>query len=254
MAAMRRAWTFILLTMLPVFASGCGATFEYHPSDKLGVDIKPLPLKVVVMHLQDDRGRENKDYSSCGMWPLVPYAKIHYDRPEGGRPFYGPHFVNISTYDFHPAEDFAAAVARELEQNHFFETVVLASRDAISDADLVLSGRITKTTYDATVYFYLLGPLVGVPYLIGLPMASVTNVLGVEFVMNRSSDNAVVWSHEVRREWSTTVGVYYNTRDELDGFPLLLREELHQGMEKLAQDLRTKDFHYWKGDITTQAK
>lgn len=253
LAAARRTWT-IILPMLPlVFVFGCSATFKYIPSDKIGVDVKPLSLKVVVTRLQDRRG-QNIDHGGYCVLPLVPYEKIHYDRPEGGRPFHGPHFLNISTYDFNPTEDFAAAITRELEQNHFFDTVLFELDDPVRDADLVVSGRITKTTYDATAYCYLLGPLEGVPYLLGLPMASVTNVLDVEFVMRRAFDNAVVWSYEVKEEWSTILGVYYNTRAELNGFPLMLREGLHKGMETLANDVRTKDANYWKADVMVQPK
>jgi hypothetical protein len=252
----RRAWIFILPMMLPVFAPGCTATFKYNPSDPVDVAIKPLPLKVVVTPLQDNRGNKNSDLPLCsyGM-PLLAYGKVHDDRPEGGGPGAGrPHHVGNLTFEFNPAADIAAAVAVELAQNHFFDTVVFGSRNTVSDADLVLGGRITKTDYDATIYCYLLGPLAGVPYLLALPMASVTNVLEVEFVMYRASDNAVVWSHEVKEKWGMTLGFYYNTYADLDGFPIMLREGLHRGMETLADAVRTKDLNYWKAEVMVQPK
>ena len=45
-------------------------------------------------------------------------------------------------------------------------------------------------------------------------------------------DNAVVWSYEVATECNTTLGVYYNTRAEFNGLPLMLQEGLHKGMER----------------------
>ncbi len=255
-AASRRAWIFLLPMMLLVFASGCTATFKYNPNDPVDAAIKPLPLKVIVTPLQDIRGNKNSDMPLCsyGM-PLLPYGKIHDDRPEGGGQGQGrPHHAGILTYNFNPAVDISAAVTLELEQNHFFDTVIFGSRNTFRDADLVLDGRIVKTDYDATVYCYLLGPLVGIPYLLGLPMASVTNVLEVKFVMYRASDNTVVWSHEVKEKWDMTMGLYYNTYADLDGFPIMLREGLHRGMKTLADAVRTKDLNYWKAEVMVQPK
>jgi hypothetical protein len=248
MSAAIRASTLILLA---VFTSSCSAKFQYNLSDKVNAEIKPLHLRVEVTQLQDDRGQDNYYPwfvgGKYGLFPLIPYGKIHYDRPKS-------RFINISTFDFNPTEDFAAAIWRELEQNHYFDSVDFVLGTSGRNADLILNGSITKTTYEATAYYYCLGPLAGVPYILGLPMASVTNVLEMKLVLKRVSDNIVVWSYEAQGEWHAIVGLYYNTRSELNGFPLLLQKELHRGMEQLYSFLKTNDANYWKDKVTIQPK
>jgi hypothetical protein len=106
--------------------TGCAtrAAFTYTPSEKIMPEIKnPLPLKVAVIPLEDLRGQDNTNYTLLYLIPLVPYASLHYDRPDGAN-----RFLFHAAYNFRPSEDLAKAIVDEIKQNRFFDEVFYTQR------------------------------------------------------------------------------------------------------------------------------
>lgn len=216
----------------------------YSPSDKVALEMKnaPLPLKVAITPLSDSRGHDNTNYGPLHLIPLVPYATRHYDRPDAAN-----RFISAAAYNFRPSEDFARAVADEMKQNRLFEEVFLTQREHEPGVDLIVSGNITNTLYNGNIITYGLSVFGPWLWLTGLPVGTVQNTVSLTLEMDRTSDNAMVWSCEVNGDWGKTVGYYYNWASDFDGYPLILSQGLHSCMEKLAKDIRTKDLEYWKG-------
>ena len=240
----------LLFTLILTFSlaySGCAkwATFMYSPSEKVASELKngPLPLKVSVTPFLDARGQENTNYLPVGLIPLVPYAAIHYDRPDAAN-----WFIYHAAYIFWPSDDLAKAVVYEMKLNHFFEDVLFTPREREPGVDLIVTGKIVTARYDAKVFSYGLSILGRLLPIIGLPIGTTQDTISLLIEIRRASDGVVVWSHEVNGEWNKTVGIYYNWAADFDGYPLILREGLHKGMEKLADDLKTKELDYWKGE------
>ena len=243
---MKKLTFYTLVVIFSLTFTGCAkrAAFEYSPSEKVSTELKnaPLPLKVAVTSFLDARGQDNTSYLPLDLIPLVPYASMNYDRPDASN-----RFVYHAAYNFRPSEDFAKAVVDEMKQNHFFEEVFFTQREREPNVDLIVTGKIVNTRYHAKVLSYGLSIYGRLLPLIGLPIGNTQNSLSLFLEMRRASDNIVVWSYEVNGEWGKTVGIYYNWAADFDGYPLILREGLHAGMEKLADDLRTKELGYWKG-------
>ena len=243
---MKKLTFFILIIFFSFTLISCAksAAFTYSPGEKTAVPLNnaPLPLTVAVIPFQDTRGQNNTNNQFLCLIPFVLYCSLSYDRPDAAT-----RFLFLSAYRFHPTEDFARAVTDEINQNRFFNTVVFSRQEQEPGADLVVTGKIMETRYygeNASYGFSLWAPFL---WYVGLPAGKVYNTLLLSLEMRRTSDDAVVWSHVVRREWSEIVGQYYHWAADFEGFPVILRQGLHQGMEKLANDIRTRDPNYWTG-------
>jgi hypothetical protein len=236
----------IIILLLSIALTGCAkrAAFTYSPGAKTTAALSntPLPFAVVVMPFEDARGRNTKNNQILCLIPFVLYCSLQYDRPEAGT-----RFLFVSAYTFRPSEDFAGAVADEMQRNRFFEKVIFDGRAREVHADLVVSGRIMETRYYGENASYGLSLWAPALWSVGLPAGKVHNTVFLSMEMRRSSDNVVVWSHIVRGEWSEIVGQYYHWAADFDGYPLILREGLQQGMEKLSDAVKTRDQSYWTG-------
>lgn len=224
--------------------TGCAsrAAFVYKPSGTVATGTKALPLKVAVTNFEDVRQEENTNAVFTYLIPIVPFGSITYDRPDGANGF-----LFHASYNFRPSEDFAKAVATELKQNNYFDEVFVTQRQNEPNVDLIVTGRINEARYDGKLISYGLsayGPLL---WFLGLPAGTTHNAVSLTLEMKRASDKVVVWSHEVKGEWDKTVGLYYNWAADFDGYPLIMSEGLHKGMEKLASDIASKNIDYWKG-------
>ena len=238
-----------MIVFLSFTVSGCAtrAAFMYSPSDTVAAELKnaPLPLKVAITPLSDARNHDNTNYGPLHLIPLVPYGSRHYDRPDAAN-----RFISHASYNFRPSEDFAKAVMEEIKQNRFFEEVFLTQREREPGVDLIVTGTISDTLYSGTVISYGLSLYAPLLWLAGLPVGTAHNTVSLSLEMERASDNAVVWSCDVNGDWGKTVGLYYNWASDFEGYPLILRKGLHACMEKLAQDLQTKDVDHWTGKGT----
>jgi hypothetical protein len=248
-----KRFVFIALTVLfSLSITGCAkkAVFTYSPEEATGFALssKPLPLTVAVMPFEDARGKNNVNNQFVCVIPLMLYCSLSYDRPDTEN-----RFLFVSAYTFHPAEDFASAVADELQQHRFFENVVFDRQGQQGQGtDLVVTGKIIETRYYGENASYGLSLWAPFLWYIGLPAGKVNNSISLAIEMRRASDGVVVWSHEVRGTRSEIVGAYYNWAADFEGFPLILREGLHQGMEKLAAAIKIKEPNYWSEKVVSK--
>lgn len=240
---MKRVVIVVMVCLLGML-TGCAsrASFVYKPSGAVASGMKSLPLKVAVTNFEDRRQDENTNAVLLYLIPIVPFGSISYDRPDGANGY-----LFHASYNFRPSEDFAKAVVDELKQNNYFDEVFFTQRQNEPNVDLIVTGKINDTRYDGKLISYGLsvyGPLL---WFLGLPSGTTHNAISLSLEMKRASDKVVVWSHEVTGEWGKTVGLYYNWAADFDGYPLILSEGLHKGMEKLASDISNKNIDYWKG-------
>ena len=237
-------WAGIFALGLASWGCASRAAFNYQLSPRVTAgNNTPLPLKVAVLPFQDRRGQDNTYYVLLYLIPLVPYGAIHYDRPDGANGF-----LFHAAYNFRPSEDLAKAAVEELQQNGFFSEVFLTQREKEPGVDLILSGDIQEARYDGKLISYGLsayGPLL---WFFGLPAGTTHNGLTLAMTLKRTSDGQTVWSHKVSGDWGKTVGLYYNWAADFDGIPLILKDGLHEGMTRLANDLQSKPLSYWRGE------
>jgi len=196
---------------------------------------KKLPLKVAVLPLVDKRNSKNSNAAILILIPLMPFGPLNYDRPDTANGY-----TTHASYTFKPTEDIAKATVVELKQNQIFEEVFFSQRENEPGIDMIMSGEIRDTKYTGKIISYGLSIEGGLPWILGLPCSYVTNSIDFSLQLKRISDGVVVWRHDVKGEWDKTTGLYYNWGTEFDGYPLMVKNGLVEGMKKLAKEISEK--------------
>jgi len=174
----------ILIIMGMCFFSACSSqrVWTYAPETKIMSD----PIRnnsVAVPPFIDKRINENKDKVALSFIPLFPFGWQTMYTPEGTR----MHIIS-GLWLFRPNEDFAKAVAIELENASIFKEVFFTNRP--SEADLSLIGTIESTTYSGKMYTYCISFFGAYLWMIGFPAATISNdlVLNLKLQDNRTKE------------------------------------------------------------------
>lgn len=234
---MKRTLTAIIM-VLAICIFGCTAKapfFTYQTGEIVNTDKKHVPVKVAVFPFEDIRTDNNVDSSFLNLVPLVLYGSFEYDRPDAaGR------FLHQVGYNFRPSEDIAKALVAEMKQNKFFDEVFLSLREKEPGIDFIVNGKIKKTKYSAKWYTYGLSGYGVFTYFFGVPVGTVENSVEFTVQLVRVADGVVVWQHGVTKEWNELIGLYYNTHAGLNGFPIIIKDGLVEGMKKLSSKIDDK--------------
>jgi len=227
----------ISFIVIALFVSGCASrgAFVYEPGSIVNVNNRKLPLKVAVLPLVDKRQHENSNAVMLYLIPLMPFGPLSYDRPDTANGY-----TTHASYNFRPTEDLAKAVVEELNHNQIFEEVFFTQREKEPGIDMIMSGEIRDTKYSGKLITYGLSAYGPALWFVGLPSSYVTNSIDFSLQLKRISDGIVVWRHDVKGEWDKTAGLYYNWGTEFDGYPLLVKDGLVEGMKKLTKEISEK--------------
>ena len=135
------------------------------------------------------------------MIPLFPYGWQTMYTPEGGQEHRTSGF-----WLFTPTDDFAKAIAIELENSSMFEEVFFTNRP--SEADLSLMGTIESTQYTSKMYTYCLS-LVGIYlWLFGLPSGSASNELVLDLKLVDNVTEEIIWESRYAKSARSTSWIY----------------------------------------------
>jgi len=231
-----------MVLMLGAAACGCGrgvARYVYTAGPDLELQSPEQPLRVAVVPFKDLRGKENSSWRATRLKffiPLVPYVPSEYERPG-----IAVGYVSYLTYHFRPTEDLAKSVVAELEANDLFEAVLLSTSGDPPNVDFYLTGEIHDTTYSSKMISYglsIFGPLL---WLAGLPAGTVQNSLSLDLTLSTAADGEAVWSHRINGDWSKLIGPYYNVYAEFDGYPIIMKAGIREGIKDLAAELQNRD-------------
>lgn len=223
--------------------SGCLGTREWTyppPPEKKYLDIpttgEPIPAKLVVLPLEDLRGREVKEEYWRVAIPLVPHGVTSYDRPEDAK---NPEEVDEVVFD--PPMDFARALAKEIEKANIFRSVVFAEDQVPPPSDFVMRGRLHSTKWERRLTTYLLGPLGTVFWMVGLPMGETKTELKMDLQLSPAGNpSEVLWSFAMEFQGAVNDGIYYGLEEEVQSYPVALQDSLRPAIRDLADKAKTR--------------
>jgi len=233
---------FLMVLLLGVAFYGCSrgvARYVYTAGPDLELQSPQNPLSVAVLPFKDLRGKENSSWRATRLKffiPLVPYVPSEYERPG-----IAVGYVSYMTYHFRPTEDLAKSVVAELEGNDLFEAVLLSTSGDQPNVDFYLTGEIHDTTNSNKMISYglsIFGPLL---WLVGLPAGTVQNSLSLDLTLRTARDGEAVWSHRISGDWRKSIGLYYNVYAEFDGYPIIMKAGIREGILDLTAELQNKD-------------
>ena len=219
----------ILTILLFLTLAGCSTqrawTYKAEPAVRMASIINKT---VAVSPLSD--GRENVNTNAWAMYliPLMPFGWQDLKTPEGVQMH-----LNSGLWLFKPAEDFAKAIAEELNNSGIFKEVFFTNRP--SEGDLFIKGEIKATDYNGKMITYCLsfeGPLL---WFIGLPKAHIENILGLSLQLVDSKTNEVLWQGSYEKKEAHTSWIYALQPDFL--YDRLLKEVMREALPSLKNKL-----------------
>jgi hypothetical protein len=159
----------------------------YTPEPLKDVSAK-ISKKVVVMPFADERANVNRNRLAFYLIPLFPFGWVDYEVPEG-EPM---HIFSGLWTNYNPKEDYAKALAQELENARLFNEAYFGyTREG---SDLVIRGNLENTRYKAYMITYGLsayGPLL---WFFGFPAGTASNELSVKLMCEDSKSRTVLFS------------------------------------------------------------
>jgi hypothetical protein len=144
--------------------------------------------KAVVLPFEDTRENRNDNDALLYLIPLFPYGWQDLNVPEGEQ----MHLNSGLWTNYKPTEDFAKALAAELETAHYFKEAYFDFKK--TDSGYIFKGKILNTHYEGKIFSYGLsayGPLL---WFFGLPATDISNELSVELSMMEANTEKVVFS------------------------------------------------------------
>jgi hypothetical protein len=191
----------------------------------------PIPVKAIVLPLEDLRGTAVKEEYWKATIPLVPYGETRYQRPETVEK---PEEVDVVKFD--PPNDFARSIAAELSQAQIFSSLNFAKDENSQPADLAFKGRLRSTNWNRRLYTYLLGPVGVVFWLLGLPMSETTTALELDlWLIPVNEPSKVLWNMTMDFEGRQLDGPYYGLENAVESYPEALQEALKPAIADLVE-------------------
>jgi curli biogenesis system outer membrane secretion channel CsgG len=232
---MKRKTTGFFITMLMMLImAGCATQRAWTYKAEPPVTTAPMINKSVsVSPLLDGRENVNKNMVMMYLIPLMPFGWQDFKTPEGVQ-------VHLTSglWQFKPAEDFAKAIAEELNNSGIFKEAFFTNRS--SEGDLFFKGEIKSTDYNGKMISYCFsieGPLL---WLIGLPASTVENVLALSLQLVDPKTNEVLWAESYEKRDGNTSWIYALQPDFL--YDRLLKEI----MKEVIPSLKNKLANYQK--------
>jgi len=197
------------LFLVSVFISGCMSqkAWVYKPNSYEQASVI-ADKSVVVLPFADQREDVNKNRIMLYLIPLMPFGWADYSVPEGAQ----MHLNSGLWTNYKPTEDFAKALAQELEHAHIFKEAYFDFNK--KDSDLAIKGEIINTRYSGKIITYGLsvyGPLL---WFIGLPVGTVNNELAIELSCTDTRTNKLLFSKSYSvPNYSKVSWLYYLPND-----------------------------------------
>jgi len=228
-------FVFLLVLLCLSSLTGCigNRNWQYPPSstgtylnDKAAT---PVPVKAIVLPLEDLRGNGVKEEYAMAAIPLVPYGETYYERPEKAE---NPEQVDMLRFD--PPNDFSKAIAAELGQAGVFSSVSFVQNATQQPADVAFRGRLRSTNWKRRLYSYLLIPVGAVFWFLGAPMSQTTTDLEMDLQLNPINDpEKVLWSMTMEFEGKRFDGPYYGLEAAVESYPQAIQEALKPAIADL---------------------
>lgn len=185
----------------------------------------------VVLPFADERDNINKNRVSLYLIPLMPFGWADCNIPEGQQ----MHLNSGIWINYKPTEDFAKALAQELENAHIFSETYFDFRKG--DSDIVINGEILNTKYSGKLISYGLsvyGPLL---WLIGLPATTVNNELSIKLICLDAKSKQILFSKKYSAPRYTKVSWIYAIKNDFN-YPSMLKDIYADFVSDLRCNLR----------------
>lgn len=228
-----RLLTSVLL--ISIFCCSCNKTWQYRTKSIKKAAV--LNESVTVLSFRDRRPRENSNLVSLSIVPLLPYGWQNINLPE----MINDH-ANTNFWFYNPKEDFAEALAEELnEAGVFKEAVFVSYRDFAYYRDkaskYIVRGNLIQSRYDSKIYSYFISYMAIFPWLLGAPASYTYSDLKIELSLIRTADQKELFSKRYAAKPISNHHWIYNLKNDFV-YDQLLQDINQQFIADLREKLR----------------
>lgn len=195
---------------------------------------------IAVMPFMDQRGMKGFDSDGdhgslfLGFIPLIPTGFVEKEQPENS-----DQFVTIARYHFDVQNDLAAAAIASLKASGLFSEVTKANNAAqAANADYIWRGSVNSTFYRGCMFSYCITYFFSpVLWVIGAPLGSSTNELGVNFELVERASGKVVWTYKYLNSDYINHWIYARYDKDVSMYPQLMKEAMNGALYELHQKM-----------------
>ncbi len=171
---------------------------------------------VVILPFSDKRSNENSDAVMLYMLPLAPYGYQNLSSPETT----ARHINSGLWVNFNPKEDFAKAMAEELNASRVFKEAIFSS--SIRDSEYYVSGEILSMQYKGKLFSYGLSVYGPILWVFGLPATHVANDLEIKLSLIDSKTKKEIFTKTYTADHYKKLGWAYSLPNDFY-YPEMLR-------------------------------
>lgn len=202
----------------------------------------PLPLKVAVLPFRERRLMENGNVAWVHIVPIMPYGWMNYNRPE-----LAGEFMTVSSYSANPLEDYPQALVKALKEANLFQEVFFTYGADLDKADLWFTAELVSNNYYSKHWGWCVS-VIGSEFapLFGLPQYTIENELEINLMLKNPKAEKNLFSYTFSKNWSINAGFYYNRGRDMEGYPKMLQEGVHQAILALNEKIAKTPPDYWR--------
>lgn len=197
---------FFILALLTV--SACqntkGWVYKTNNYDQSTSVVSLKNKSVAVLPFADKRLNENQNNALLYLIPFVPFGYQNLTSPETV-----PLHINSGLWlNFNPKEDFAKAMAEELNSAGIADEAFFSN--STKDSNFHISGEVLTTNYNAKLFSYGLSVYGPILWFVGLPASKVANDLEVKLSLIETKSKKIIFTKTYKADHYSKVGWIYS--------------------------------------------
>ena len=222
----------ISILLISTFCCSCNKTWQYRTKSIKKAVV--LNESVTVLPFQDRRPKQNSDLAILSILPLLPYGWQNLDLPEMA---FGGH-ANTGIWLYNPKEDFARALAEELNEAGVFQEAVFDYYGS-KESKYIVRGNLIKSRYNSKIYTYFISSIAFFPWLLGAPATYTHSDLEIELSLIRTADQKELFSKKYAAKPISSHSSIYNLKNDFV-YDQLLQDINQQFIADLREKLRSQ--------------
>ena len=145
--------------------------------------------------------------------------------------------ANTNAWFYNPKEDFAEALAEELNEAGVFKEAVFVAYSYAKESKYIVRGNLIKSRYNSKIYTYFISSIAVFPWLLGAPATYTYSDLEIELSLIRTADQKELFKrHYVAKPISSHSWIYNFKNDFV--YDQLLQDINQQFIADLREKLK----------------
>jgi len=225
---MKRIVKLSCLVVLLAVGAGCATQKGWVYSASTYPNQSQVSAKTaVVMPFTDTRSPNNKNLVPVYLVPILPaFGWCNYSTPETAP----AHITTGAWANYRPVDDYAKALAQELEAANLFKEAFYDTKKG--ESDFVIQGKILDTTYKGTIISYGLSVYGPMLWIFGLPAGTCSNELALQIDCVERATNKTVFSKTYTADKYKKTFWIYNLANDFE-YAALLKSVYKQAVEDI---------------------